>query len=85
MVEWHWLMTGPAWTLRFGLDSRNQQVIGSNRTAGSGRKYGDSIELQEHHYWNLVENRRVAGGGVAQRHVLYFGEINDGQRELWRR
>ena len=32
---------------------------------------------KEHHYWSLVENRRVDGGHkVVQRHVLYLGEIN---------
>ena len=33
----------------------------------------------------MVENRRVAGGRVVQRQVLYLGEINDSQREAWRR
>jgi len=32
-----------------------------------------------------VENRRVAGGRIVQRQVLYLGEINDTQREAWRR
>lgn len=40
---------------------------------------------KEHRYWNVVENRRVAGGRVVQRQVLYLGEINDDQREAWRR
>ena len=40
---------------------------------------------KEHRYWNLVENRRVAGGQVIQRQVLYLGEINDSQREVWRK
>ena len=40
---------------------------------------------KEHRYWNVVENRRVAGGRVVQRQALYLGEINDGQREAWRR
>jgi DDE family transposase len=38
---------------------------------------------KDHRYWTLVENRRVAGGRVVQRQVLYLGEINDAQRELW--
>jgi hypothetical protein len=38
---------------------------------------------KEHRYWTLVENRRVAGGRVVQRQVLYLGEINDAQRERW--
>ena len=40
---------------------------------------------KEHHYWSIVENKRVAGGKVLQRHVLYLGEINDSQREAWRK
>ena len=38
---------------------------------------------KEHRYWSIVENHRVAGGRVVQRHVLYLGEINDSQREAW--
>jgi transposase len=38
---------------------------------------------KEHRYWNVVENKRCAGGRVVQRQVLYLGEINDGQREAW--
>ncbi len=40
---------------------------------------------KEHLYWNVVENRRVSGGRVVQRQVLYLGEINDSQREAWRK
>ena len=40
---------------------------------------------KEHHYWSIVENKRVAAGKVLQRHVLYLGEINDSQREAWRK
>jgi len=40
---------------------------------------------KENRYWNLVENRRVGGGEVVQRQVLYLGEINDTQREVWRK
>ncbi|CAN5259154.1 IS1634 family transposase [soil metagenome] len=40
---------------------------------------------KEHHYWSIVENKRVGGGKVVQRHVLYLGEINDSQREAWRK
>ena len=40
---------------------------------------------KEHRYWNVVENRRVAGGRVVQRQVLYLGEMNDTQREAWRK
>ena len=40
---------------------------------------------KEHRYWNVVENRRISGGRVVQRQVLYLGEINDSQRETWRK
>ena len=40
---------------------------------------------KEHRYWSVVENRRVTGGRVVQRQVLYLGEINGSQREAWRR
>jgi len=41
---------------------------------------------KEHHYWSLVENRRVKGGRkVVQRHVLYLGEINSSQQAAWRK
>lgn len=38
-----------------------------------------------HRYFSVVENRRVAGGRVVQRHVLYLGEINSSQERAWRR
>jgi hypothetical protein len=38
---------------------------------------------KEHRYWSIVENHRLAGGRIVQRHVLYLGEINDSQREAW--
>jgi hypothetical protein len=40
---------------------------------------------KEHRYWNIVENKRCAGGKVVQRQVLYLGEINDSQFEAWYR
>src|SRR4030088_206881 len=40
---------------------------------------------KQHRYWSVVENKRVAGGRVVQRHVLYLGEINDTQELAWRR
>ena len=42
-------------------------------------------EGKEHRYWSVVENVRVRGGRVVQRHVLYLGEINDSQRAAWYR
>jgi hypothetical protein len=32
---------------------------------------------KEHRYWSIVENRRIGGGRVVQRPLLYLGEIND--------
>ncbi|MCP4997621.1 MAG: IS1634 family transposase [Hyphomicrobiales bacterium] len=40
---------------------------------------------KSHRYWSLVENRRVGGGRMVQRQVLYLGEINDRQEAAWRR
>ena len=38
---------------------------------------------KEHRYWSIVESKRCAGGKVAQRPVLYLGEINDSQHAAW--
>jgi transposase len=38
-----------------------------------------------HRYWSIVENRRLPGGRVLQRHVLYLGEINSSQEQAWRK
>jgi hypothetical protein len=38
---------------------------------------------KQHRYWSIVENRRCASGRVAQRQVLYLGEINDSQKAAW--
>ena len=38
-----------------------------------------------HHYWNVVENKRLDNGRVVQRHVLYLGEINSSQAAAWRK
>ena len=40
---------------------------------------------KRHRYFSVVENRRVAGGRVVQKHVLHLGEINDSQEVAWRR
>ncbi|HEX2712000.1 MAG TPA: IS1634 family transposase [Candidatus Acidoferrales bacterium] len=40
---------------------------------------------KEHRYWSVVENRRIAGGRIVQRHVLYLGEINSSQELAWRK
>jgi hypothetical protein len=36
-------------------------------------------------YSSVVENRRVAGGRVVQKDVLYLGEINSSQELAWRK
>jgi hypothetical protein len=38
-----------------------------------------------HRYWSIVENRRLPGGRVLQRHLLYLGEINSSQERAWRK
>ena len=40
---------------------------------------------REHRYYSGVENKRVGGGRVVQRHVLYLGAINSSQELAWRR
>jgi len=40
---------------------------------------------KRHRYFSVVENRRVVGGRVVQRHLLNLGEINDSQELAWRR
>src|SRR6202162_4744595 len=40
---------------------------------------------KEHRYYTVVESRRLRSGKVAQRQVLYLGEINDSQQAAWRR
>jgi hypothetical protein len=40
---------------------------------------------KEHRYFSVVENKRVRGGHVMQRHVLYLGEINSSQELAWRK
>jgi hypothetical protein len=40
---------------------------------------------KEHRYYSVEESRRLQSGKVAQRRVLYLGEINDSQQAAWRR
>jgi len=40
---------------------------------------------KRHRYFSVVENKRVAGGRIVQKHVLHLGEINDSQELAWRR
>jgi hypothetical protein len=40
---------------------------------------------KEHRDFSIVENKRVNGARVLQRHVLYLGEINSSQELAWRK
>lgn len=40
---------------------------------------------KEHRYFSIEESRRLQSGRVAQRRVLYLGEINDSQQAAWRK
>ena len=40
---------------------------------------------KQHRYYTVVESRRLRSGKVAQRQVLYLGEINDSQQAAWRK
>jgi hypothetical protein len=40
---------------------------------------------KQHRYDTVVESRRLQSGKVAQRQVLYLGEINDSQQAAWRK
>lgn len=54
------------------------------------RSYQRRKNGKQHRYFSIVENRRIAGRGpdgkrIAQRTVLYLGEINDSQQAAWRK
>ncbi len=67
------------------------------RLGGRGKNAGMFLRAhkrwkngKQHRYFSIVENRRIAGRGVdgdhvAQRTVLYLGEINDSQQAAWRK
>ena len=38
---------------------------------------------KEHRYYTVVESRRLSSGKVAQKPVLYLGEINDSRQTAW--
>jgi hypothetical protein len=40
---------------------------------------------KQHRYWSVVETKRVSGGRIVQKHVLYLGEINGSQELAWRK
>jgi transposase len=48
----------------------------------SNKRFKDG---KEHRYYTVVESRRLSSGKVAQRQVLYLGEINDSQQAAWRK
>src|SRR6202795_2830191 len=48
----------------------------------SNKRFKDG---KEHRYYTVVESRRLRSGKVAQRQVLYLGEINDSQQAAWRK
>jgi hypothetical protein len=41
-------------------------------------------DAKTHNYWSVVENQRLQGGKVVQRHVLYLGETSPSQTAGWR-
>src|SRR3954454_4408033 len=49
------------------------------------RRHKRGKDGKEHHYYSVMESRRLQSGKVAQRRVLYLGEINDGQQAAWRK
>jgi len=49
------------------------------------RCYKRRKDGKEHRYYSIVENRRLQSGRIAQRQVLYLGEINDSQQSAWRK
>ena len=40
---------------------------------------------KEHRYFSIVESHRLGSGKMAQRTVLYLGEVNDQQAAAWRK
>ncbi len=40
---------------------------------------------KEHRYFSIVESHRLSSGRMAQRTVLYLGEVNDQQAAAWRK
>src|SRR5260370_29378926 len=55
---------------------QGRMFLRSNRRMKDGK---------EHRYFSVVESRRLRSGRVAQRQVLYLGEINDSQQAGWRK
>lgn len=62
--------------------------VGASVAVGAGMFLRSTIRRKdgkEHRYWSVVEAKRVAGGRVVQRPVLYLGEINSSQELAWRK
>jgi hypothetical protein len=41
-------------------------------------------DCEDHRYFSIVESHRLSSGKMAERTVLYFGEVNDQQALAWR-
>jgi hypothetical protein len=67
------------------LPCSQQQIRLARFSAMFLRKTRRKKDGKTHEYWSVVENKRVAGGRVVQRHVLYLGEINSSQAAVWRK
>jgi hypothetical protein len=75
VVETNYDWTGVSWSYFYDLTC----VIMFFRRID--RRKNDKTHL----YWSVVENKRLDGGRVVQRHVLYLGEINSSQAETSRK
>ena len=61
---------------------RNSGILQGSDVSRSNKRIKDG---KEHRYYTVVESRRLRSGKVAQRQVLYLGEINDSQQAAWRK
>src|SRR5271157_4330218 len=60
-------------------------IAGEDQRAAKKVRISTGVHSKTHSYWNVVENKRLDGGRVVQRHVLYLGEINSSQAAAWRK
>jgi len=49
------------------------------------RSTGRKKDGKDHRYFSIVESHRLSSGKMAQRTVLYLGEVNDQQAAAWRK
>ena len=49
------------------------------------RSTGRKKDGKDHRYFSIVESHRLSSGKMAQRTVLYLGEVNDQQAGAWRK